>query len=250
MKLRLLDKNSSEPLYSQLYGRLMEKIEKGELKAGDRVPAERELAESLNVSRITARQAVDALVKSGLVYREQGRGTFVAEPRMRGVMGFSSFSQDMQSRGLHPSSVVLSLEVTAVDEKLQKTLKLSPQDLAIHLVRLRKADDTPVAFQSTYIPYSLCPGLEQEDFSSASLFSILREKYYINPAWTEVEMEALAASAEESHHLQINRDDPVLVVRGLTFTDSFELIESVRTVYRGNGLALYIGRQRISSSSR
>src|SRR5512135_590089 len=104
MKLRLLDKNSSEPLYSQLYARLMEKIEKGELKAGDRVPAERELAESLNVSRITARQAIDALVKSGLVYREQGRGTFVAEPRMRGVMGFSSFSQDVASRGLHPSS--------------------------------------------------------------------------------------------------------------------------------------------------
>ncbi|HEX7974847.1 MAG TPA: GntR family transcriptional regulator, partial [Anaerolineales bacterium] len=169
MKLRLLDKNSSEPLYSQLYARLMEKIEKGELKAGDRVPAERELAESLNVSRITARQAIDALVKSGLVYREQGRGTFVAEPRMRGVMGFSSFSQDVESRGLHPSSSVLSQELTRVDEKLQKTLKLGPEDLAIHIVRVRKADDTPVALQSTYIPYSLCPGLENEDFSSASL---------------------------------------------------------------------------------
>ncbi|HEX7976148.1 MAG TPA: UTRA domain-containing protein, partial [Anaerolineales bacterium] len=83
-----------------------------------------------------------------------------------------------------------------------------------------------------------------------SLFSILREKYYINPAWTEVEMEALAATAEEAYHLKINRDDPVLVVKGLTFTDSFELIESVRTVYRGNGLALYIGRQRISTFSR
>jgi GntR family transcriptional regulator len=245
--IRSLNKNSSVPLYSQLHTLLVEKIRSGALLPGDKVPAERELAETLHVSRITARQALDALVESGLVYRERGRGTFVAEPKMRGVMGFSSFSADMRSRGLNPSSVVISQALVPPDEKLRKILKLGEQDLALHLVRLRLADEMPVALQSAYLSYRLVQGLEHEDLRFQSLYSVLREKYYINPAWTEAEMEALSATAEEAGHLRIEKNDPVLVVRGITFTDSFEIVESVRTVYRGKGLALYIGRQRIQS---
>lgn len=250
MLLRPLDKNSSEPLYHQLFLRLKDLIDKGVLKAGDRVPAERELAEMLNVSRITARQAIEALVKSGMVYRERGRGTFVAVPNMRSVMGFTSFSQDMQARGHRPSSLILTLETTCVDEKLQKMLKLGPDDRAIHLVRLRLADGEPVAIQSAYLPYSLCPGLEKENLTDASLYGVLREKYYINPAWTEAEMEVQQAGADEARLLRIEKNDPVLLVKGITFTESFEVIESVRTLYRGKGLALYIGRQRIPTYLR
>lgn len=249
-KIRPLNKNSSVPLYSQLFKRLAAQIESGELKAGERLPPERELAEDLRVSRITARQAIDALVESGLVYREQGRGTFVAEPKMRGLIGFTSFSQDMQSRGYQPSSRVLKLELTAVNEALQQMLKIGPEDLAIHLVRLRMADSEPVALQSAYLPHSLCPGLEHEDLTNLSLYAVLREKYYVDPAWTEAEMEARPATPEEARLMQIEKHDPVLVVKGITFTESFEVVESVRTVYRGKGLALYIGRQRISNFNR
>ena len=240
-----LDKHSSDSLYSQLFNRLKRMIENGELTTGDRVPAERELAESLKVSRITARQAVDALVKNGLVYRERGKGTFVAEPHMDSVMGFTSFSEDMKSRGLIPSSKVVTQELCRVNEKMQKVLKLGADDLAIHIVRIRLADDKPVALQSTYLPASLCPGLESQDLSSTSLYSILREKYYVHPAWTEAKVEVSAATEEESCLLQIDKNDPILVIKGLTFTESFEIIESVRTVYRGKDLSLYIGRQRI-----
>jgi GntR family transcriptional regulator len=240
-----LDKHSSDSLYSQLFNRLKRMIENGELTTGDRVPAERELAESLKVSRITARQAVDALVKSGLVYRERGKGTFVAEPHMDSVMGFTSFSEDMKSRGLIPSSKVVTQQLSRVNEKLQKVLKLGPDDLAIYIVRIRLADDKPVALQSTYLPASLCPGLESQDLSSISLYSILREKYYVHPAWTEAKVEVSAATEEESCFLQIDKNDPILVIKGLTFSESFEVIESVRTVYKGKDLSLYIGRQRI-----
>lgn len=246
MVIRPLNKNSSVPLYSQLYARLRKQIESGEYKAGDKLPPERELAEWLQVSRITARQAIDALVESGMVYREQGRGTFVAEPKMRGLIGFTSFSQDIRGRGYTPSSQILTQELVPPNERLQKVLKIGPQDQALHLVRVRLADEKPIALQSAYLPYRLCPGLVDEDLSSESLYAVLREKYYINPAWTEAELEALPATAEEARCLQLEQSDPVLVVKGITFTDSFDIVESVRTVYRGKGLALYIGRQRIS----
>jgi GntR family transcriptional regulator len=240
-----LDKHSSESLYVQLSNRLKNMIETGELTTGDRVPPERELAESLKVSRITARQAIEALVKSGLVYRERGKGTFVAEPHMESVMGFTSFSEDMKSRGLTPSSRVLTQLLTRVDEKMQKVLKLGTDDQAIHIVRLRLADDKPVALQSTYLPARLCPGLESQDLRSTSLYSILRDKYYVHPAWTEAKVEVRISTEEEADLLQIEKNEPVLIIKGLTFTKSFEIIESVRTVYKGKDLSLYIGRQRI-----
>lgn len=246
MVIRPLNKHSTVPLYSQLYSRLAQQIASGELKAGDRLPPERELAESMNVSRITARQAIDALVEKGLVYREQGRGTFVAEPKMRGLIGFTSFSDDLRARGYQPSSQILVQELTPVDEDNGRLLKLAPGEMAIHLARVRLADDRPVAMQSALIPHRLCPGLESLDLHNQSLYSVLREQYFIHPAWTEAELEALPATAEEARLLQIEKGDPVLIVRGITYSDTFEVIELVRTVYRGKGLALYIGRQRIS----
>ena len=245
--MRLLNKHSPVPLYTQLYARLAEQISTGVLKPGDRLPPERELAETMNVSRITARQALDALAKKGLVYREQGRGTFVAEPKMHGLIGFTSFSEDMRQRGYHPSSQILIQELKTVDPDAQKLLKQGPDELALHLVRVRMADDRPVAIQSALIPQRLCPGLESIDLHNQSLYSVLREEYDLHPAWTEAELEAISASAEEASLLNLEQGDPVLVVHGITYSDSFEIIETVRTVYRGKGLALYIGRQRISA---
>lgn len=244
--MRLLNKRSPVPLYSQLYSRLAEQISTGELKSGDQLPPERELAESMNVSRITARQAIDALAKKGLVYREQGRGTFVAEPKMHGLIGFTSFSEDMRQRGFCPSSQIIIQELKAADEQAQKILKLNPGDRVLNLVRVRMADERPIAIQSALIPQYLCPDLENKDLHNQSLYSVLRDEYNIHPSWTEAELEAISATAEEARLLNLEKGDPVLVVHGITYSDSFEIIETVRTVYGGKGLALYIGRQRIS----
>ncbi len=250
MNLQPLDKGSYIPLYMQLFSRLMKMIDTGELRPGDKLISERELADSLNISRITARQSIQALLESGLVYREQGRGTFIAERKMRGLQGFTSFTEDIRSRGYHPNSRVLTQELIHVDDQLQKVIKVGPNDLVLHLVRLRMADGQPVAIQSSYLPYHLVPGLEKEDLNDKSLFTVLNQKYYIYPFWTEAEIEAVSATPEEAHLLDLRPKDPLLVVRGLTFTESFETVESVRTAYRSKGLALYIGRQRLITPVR
>ena len=116
INIRPLDKGSHIPLYLQLTAQLTELIHSGELKPNYRLPSEREMAEMLNVSRITARLAVQELLESGLVYREQGRGTFVAEPKMRGVQAFTSFTEYMRNHGLTPRSKIISQELVGVDE--------------------------------------------------------------------------------------------------------------------------------------
>jgi len=172
MQAQPLDKGSYIPLYMQLFSRLFKMIENGELKPGDKLASEREMADSLNVSRITARQSIQALLESGLVYREQGRGTFIAERKMRGLVGFASFTDDIHLRGYQPGSRVLTQELIRVGEQTQKTIKVGPDDPVLHLVRLRLADGEPVAIQASYIPYHLVPGLEQEDLNNKSLFRV------------------------------------------------------------------------------
>jgi GntR family transcriptional regulator len=245
---RYLDKNSHEPLYRQLARMLVAQIQSGGYKTGSRLPSERELSDIHKVSRITARQATDLLIEDGLIFREQGRGTFVGEPRMRHLQGLTSFTEDMQARGYTPRSRVLTEEVLEADGELQSSLRVSEGQRVLHLVRLRMADDRPIALQASYISLAPCSGLEDEDFEDQSLFAILRNKYYLYPAWTEVDVQAVPASKEEAQLLQVRQRDPLLVIRGKTFTDSFEPIETVRTTYIGKGLALYIGRQRIGGS--
>lgn len=242
-----LDKQSPVPLYQQLVQALAAQIDSRELAPGERIPSEREIAEQMRVSRTTARLAVEELVASGLVYREQGRGTYVAEPKMRGLLGFASFSEDMQARGRVPRSTIVKQEVIPATERMAEVLRIQPGDAALHLLRLRLADDEPVALQAAHLPLAMFPGLEALDLTDQSLFNILREHYGVYPSWTEAEMEARKATAEQARLLRLPPGDPVLVVRGLTYSDSFEVVESVETAYRGQDLALYVGRQRFSS---
>src|SRR6266487_2934102 len=179
MAARYLDKNSHEPLYRQLAKLLISQIHSGDYKAGNRLPSERDLSEAYKISRITARQAIDLLFEDGLIFREQGRGTFVAEPRMRHLQGLTSFTEDMKARGFAPHSRVLTQEVLEPDGELQSTLRVAAGQSVLHLVRLRTADDRPLAIQASYINLALCLGLENEDFKDQSLFALLRSKYYI-----------------------------------------------------------------------
>jgi GntR family transcriptional regulator len=241
-----IDRTSYVPLYCQLVSDIIHRIDSGELKPGDRIPSERELAADLKVSRITVRQALNLLEQLSLVYREQGRGTFVAEPRLHRVEGFGSFTEYVVSQGRQPTSRIVKQELLAADENLQDLLKLQPDEQVLHLVRVRLADDTPLAIQSAYLPYSLCPGLENEELASRSLFDILRRKYSVYPTWTEPQICASAASETEAESLGLEPGAPVLVVDALTYTDTFEVVERVRTVYRGTDFSLYLGRQRVS----
>ncbi len=242
-----LNKYSHVPLYEQLVDKLAMQIRRGELRPGDRVPSERELAETLNVSRTTARLAIEELVTKGLVYREQGRGTFVAVPARHSLIGFASFSEDLMARGLKPGSRILVQELINGDEPIHRSLQLAKDEKVLRLVRLRLADGKPVAIQSSYLPAKIVPGLEDRDLADRSLFAILRQEYYIYPAWTEAEFEATRVEPDQAALLCVDADAPILIVRGLTYTDSFEAVESVETVYRGEGLTLHIGRQRLQT---
>jgi GntR family transcriptional regulator len=232
-------------MYFRIQQILLDQIQLGTLQPGQQLPTEVELAQQYQVSRITAKRALDELVRQGRAYRQQGRGTFVAQTRIREISGFGSFSADVRSRGMTPSSQVLAFEEVDPDAAIRQRLKLASNERAYFLRRLRLANGEPVAVENAYLPCKNCPGFTLEDFNQQSLYTVLTEKYQIVPTWADAEIEAALPSKEIAALLKLPGGMPVLIAHRITFSVNYEVIEVVDSIYRGDRFTFYSGRQRI-----
>lgn len=245
-----LDPDSYVPLYMQLVLVLQHAMEEGTFKPGDQLPSERELVERYGVSRITASSALQELVRRSLAYSKQGLGTFVARPRIRGLSGFASFSEDMHKRGLVPSSRLIALESLLPDEQVRERLGLSPGALCIRLERVRLADAEPMAIENAYISADLCPGLENEDLERGSLYEVFYHRYGLKPFWAEGIIEAAAADQQQAKVLDVNSGEPVLSIWRVTYDENYTPLEWVHSVYRADRFSFSTGRHRVESASK
>lgn len=238
----VLDSSSYTPLYKQLAEILRKSIHEGQYKPGDKLPSENDLAQRYNISRITATAALEELVNARLAYRMRGLGTFVAQPFLNDFSFFSSFSEDMLSRGLNPSSVLISLGSEKPDDITCEKLKVPRDKEYCCLVRVRKANNQPVAFQRAYLVCDKYPELEKADLEALSLFDVMRSVYGYLPTWGEAIVEAGTASPEEAGYLDLDPQTPVLIVWHLTLDDHFDPLEYVRSVYRSDRFSFSTGR--------
>jgi GntR family transcriptional regulator len=223
------------PLHAQITEALRLQIKQNELKAGENFPSERELAERYAVSRMTVRQALRHLRQENLIYHERGVGTFVTDRKLDvHTRNLSGFSEEMASLGLVPSSRVVQLKREQPGEQIVKDLDLDDGEDIFHLERLRLADDEPMAFESTFLPSSLCPELDKIDLTKNSLYQVLADDYNVRMHHAAESLEAAAANAFTAKQLGIKKGAPVLVVHRVVFTESNQPIESAHTTYRAD----------------
>jgi GntR family transcriptional regulator len=233
------------PLYFRIQQGILEQIQAGQLQPGTQLPSEADLARQYRVSRITAKRALDELVRQGRAFRQQGRGTFVAQARIRDISGFRSFSEDIRARGFRPSSQILDFREVTPEATTCARLHISESEHAFLLMRLRLADQEPVAVETAYLPCRLCPGLLDEDLASGSLYTLLAEKYQRVPTWADAEIEAVVPTKEQARLLALKAGTPVLVAHRVTYSADYDAIETVDSVYRGDCFTFYTGRQFI-----
>jgi GntR family transcriptional regulator len=229
------------PRYVQIFQHLKQAIQEGKYAPNDRLPSENELSELYGISRITAIASIDELVKSGLVYRQQGRGTFVAQPVISDFSFHKSFTEVMRERGMRPSSRLVSLDIARPDNLMVQKLKM-PEDEYYRLVRVRLANDSPLALQSAFLPTHRYPDFLHQKVEETHLFDVIRNNYQIIPAWSEAVVEAAGAESHEASLLEIKENTPVLVVWHLTLDDQLQAIEYVRSVYRADRFSFSTGR--------
>lgn len=227
-----IDKKSPVPVYFQLKNAILDKIKNGEYAPGNLIPSERELGEMLNISRMTVRQALNQLVSDGFLYREKGKGTFVAKGKIE-QKNIMSFSETVRRNGLTPSTQILEFSRKAVTADIAAILDISEGELIYHVRRLRLADDKPIAIEEVFIPEKYCRGLERFDLKD-SLYKLLREEYSYTFTYIDSITEAATPSKEEKGLLKIQPSTPVLRVSGTTHIENDIKLFHFRDSYRSD----------------
>ena len=212
--------------------RLMDLLDR--LEVGAAIPPERRLAADLGVSRPTLRAVVDELVREGLLHRRHGSGTYVSEPKIALSLTMTSFTEDMQRRGMRPDSRVLSFNVVTAGAKLGQKLRLSPADEVFAVERLRLADDEPMAFEFLHVPRVLAPELTRRDLEHHSFYDLLRERHGIFVSEGVQTIEPTVVNAEEAEILGVPVHAPAFLFERVSTSQRGEVIEFVRSVYRGD----------------
>jgi len=234
--------------YARVRDAILELIE--DQPAGTPIPPERLLCERFDVSRVTLRRAVDDLVRDGVLVRRQGSGTYVARPKITQPLSTTSFSEDMRRRGLQPSSTILSFGRTSAGARLSQRLGISPAAEIVVIERLRLADDEPMALESVAVPADLVPGLAADDLGSQSLYALLEQRYGQRVSAVQQVIEPTVTNHQESEALGVPLHAPALLVRTTARSESGRVLESARSLFRGDRYAIVAEMQSGADGQR
>jgi GntR family transcriptional regulator len=239
----LFTERSGTVLYSIVKNKIVELIKSGKYTVGNQLPTETEFCNEFNVSRTTVRLALQQLELEGRIYKVQGKGTFVAKPKVRQSLtaGVKSFAEQMIDQGLRPESKVLDLSVIPACSLLAESLQMEENDPLTKLVRLRYADNDPLQHETSYIPWKFAPGLVHDD-CQGSLFHLLRTKYNLKIVRTVEHIEPILTDETISPYLKIPVGAPAFSVETVTFTEGDVPIEYSQGIFRGDRSKFVIER--------
>lgn len=234
-----------QPLYDQLVDILTEKIEQ-EYQPGDLMPSERELSERYGLSRTTVRLALQELEKLGMVVRQHGRGTFVADrsAQAANLVQSYSFTEHMRSLGRVPETTILEFSEIDADKKLAESMGARLGDKLFKLKRLRSADGVPMMVEMSYLPVRKFLTLKRRLLESMPLYDIIEKVYHEKIRVAEEEFFASVARPADAHLLDIAENAPVLELTRTTYNISNEIIEYTLSVARADQFKYRILHQR------
>jgi GntR family transcriptional regulator len=249
--LSSLSIDSDIPLYSQLVSIVKRNITAGTLNPGDLLPSEAELCKTFNVSRSTVRQAIGSLEAEGLVVRKQGRGTFVAEPKMRRkTENVYSFTSEISSMGLTPSSTLIEFEIIEPTPDIVKVLEITSQDSNVYrFTRIRNVNGEPLILETSFYPQYIYPKLTRELLKTHSFYSLLYE-VGIAPASAVDSYEAVTLGREEAELLACKPGSSAFYVQRRTRTETGMTYEYTQSLIRADRVTLdiYLHKDGVSFS--
>jgi GntR family transcriptional regulator len=233
--LRSLDR-AGPPAYAQIEERMSEAISSGDFQPGDRLPPERQLAEELGVSRMTLRQALEALGRRGLVRRTVGRrgGTFVAEPKIeRDLTALAGLTEQLRRQGHEAGARVLGTRQGPAGPRSSDALGVERGAPLFEVVRLRLSDAIPLALERSLFPVARFPGLLDHPLDG-SIYELLDTRYQIPVRRAVERLEPVLAGRDEASLLEIKEGSPLLLVERTSFDAGGLAVEYARDLFRGD----------------
>jgi len=237
----LINKYSSIPLYSQLKNIIIEKIDKGEYAENSKIPSEQELCELYDISRPTVRQAINELTNSGYLYKEKGKGTFVAKAKInvniKNYTGFTDSILDSPNPGQHN---IISLYVTnSIDNpKLDEIFKIpsgsGQKNEYAEITYLSAQGKDVLALNVSYLPLVYFPNIIEDIKANKPSYDILKGKYPLIPAKSKSTLEVVYTKQSEAQHLFVQSGQPLIKIENLLYSKSGQVVEYIISKYRAD----------------
>ena len=235
-----IDRFSKLPYYQQLYEILLAKIQRHEWQPGDMIPAEADLIAEYQVSRNTVRQVLEKLVNDGLIYRQRGRGSFVAHPTLEQSMTrIVSFTEDMHQRGFSPGTEVISSGLKPAETPIAEKLNIAPGESLVHLRRLRLADGEPMSIEESFLIHKYCPDVLAYDYAQQPLREVLEKEYGIRIASARQVIQAIQAPPDIAELLNITAGAALLFISRVSYSQGNLPVEYLRIHYRADRYSLF-----------
>jgi len=204
------------------------------LAPGTALPPERTLAVRFGTSRTTVRQALTELVVEGRLLRIQGKGTFVAQPKVAQVLQLTSYIGDLRTAGLEPDTKILEIGYLTADEALARRLAINPGGRVLRIHRLRLANGEPVSIDTTHLSARRFPRLRRELEVHSSLYETLHNAYNVRLTDAEEIIETVLATPYDAKLLGVDVGLPMLLLTRHAFDADGNPVEWAQSLYRGD----------------
>ncbi|MBI5302646.1 MAG: GntR family transcriptional regulator [Chloroflexi bacterium] len=234
-----ITRDSAFPLYQQLASALRHQIETGKLKPGAMLPPESILTRQFQVSRITARQALDLLVAEGLIIRKQGKGTFVCPPKIQqDLSSLRGFAELMATRGAEQKMQVLAFEMVLPDQRVAESLRVTSGEQVLRIKRRHLLKGNPIAYAIIYLPRELGQRFTINQVSQTPIYSLLTEKARVEIKRATQVVRAIGADQDAATVLKLPRGAPVMMVERITYARDEKPVEYILFFHRGDSYEL------------
>lgn len=234
-KARPLDRHNPVPLYQQLCDILLAKIRSGELAAGEQMPSENDLINLFSVSRFVVRQTLTSLVRQGLIYTEQGRGSFVALPKIiKPLDVLQSYQAGMKKAGIEVEVRIITKSIVPVPPHIADKLRVAPEGKVLKLERIAYRNNAPLNLLVTYIALGTWGKEKLLAFSGGSLYEHFSKECGIRLSRSLSDIEVIFAGEYESSSLNLARGSVLLQISSVSFEISGLPVEFSRVVYPGS----------------
>lgn len=218
--------------YQSIKHAIVSSIQSGDLSPGDRVASENQLCELHNVSRMTARRALTELVDEGVLFRSQGLGTFVADPRPMGSMlTIRSIAEEVTSRGHEYSYKLLKREAINVNEHQAALLGMNPGDNAFHVRFVHYENAVAVQLEDRLVNASMAPALLEQDYDQVSVNQYLSDVAPLTEA--DHSVEAILPPDDVAQSLDLSPLQPCLQVSRRTYSQA-GIVSYATLIHPGN----------------
>jgi GntR family transcriptional regulator len=236
MSAHAIDRRSPIPFYFQLTKLLTAEIESGRWAVGERLPSEPAICQQFGVSRTTVRQALSELESEGLIRREKGRGTFVAERRSDSwlLQSAHGFYEEAERAGRAVRSRVIRRVVEPLQLWASEALLLPVGSQGVTVERLRWMDNRLVMYVVSHFPADVADTLLEADLQARSLYRVLEREQALTVAGGRRVVEAARAERDLAKLLEVEPGSPLLYVEAVSWDDQLRPFECYRAWHRAD----------------